>query len=431
MKEKTLKILAIVLAVAAVATGVLFFVSRGEKSASPILEQKTVEYIYEESEYTKSKQYSPLGSEKVVYLPTDFDNIYYTADLKGNVKFYEYVPGIMQACPLEVKQVKTTISATYEKIPVTVSYIEKDGKACGYGVFTSDMSADVDVYAYAFVKLTAKPSGYGEGYLLLADFDKNNFYKADKLYSEIYNFDLAKGKASTYVSNNTRLIDRNGSFRQDWTLLTDEFIANLGGAKFFLSSRYYNESDKGLRADVMELSNAYRPKIVVKDILGLWFVNNESGMHYLRKTADGFAKILNAGGNEQVIYQFEGDFHNDYLLSGNFIINKKSLEMTDLMTGKTATLKDIDISTADIFELSPDGTKAVFATSGEENAHGTVVQNITYCYVDGSADPAIFTEPMLFSASSSFIWLNENSNIMSARALEATGETVGSVIFVY
>jgi hypothetical protein len=38
---------------------------------------------------------------------------------------------------------------------------------------------------------------------------------------------------------------------------------------------------------------------------------------------------------------------------------------------------------------------------------------------------------MLFSASSSFIWLNENSNIMSARALEATGETVGSVIFVY
>ena len=431
MKEKTLKILAIVLAVAAVATGVLFFVSRGEKSASPILEQKTVDYIYEESEYTNSKQYSPLGSEAVIYLPTDFENVYYTADLKGNVKFYEYTAGIMQPCALEMKQVKTTIAATYEKIPVTVNYIEKDGKACGYGVFTSDMSADVDVYAYAFVKLTAKPSGYGTGYLLLADFDKDNFYKADKLYSEIYNFDLAKGKASTYVSNNTRLIDRNGTFRQDWTLLTDEFIANLGGAKLFLSSRYYNENEKGLRADVMELSNAYRPKIIVKDILGLWFVNNESGMHYMRKTADGFEKILNKDGKEESIYTFAGDFHKDYLLSGNVIINKKSLEMTDLLTGKVTTLKDIDISKADIFELSPDGTKAVFAVSGEENANGAVVQNVTYCVIDGSADPVIFTEPMLFSASSSFIWLNENSNIMSARALEATGETVGSVIFVY
>ena len=431
MNSKMLKILAIVLAVAAVATGVLFFMSRTEKTASPILEQKTVEYVYDESEYTKSKQYSPLGSEAVIYLPTDFENVYYTADLKGNVKFYEYSAGVMQASALEVKQIQTTLAATYEKIPVTVNYVEKDGKACGYGVFTSDMSADVDVYAYAFVKLTAKPSGYGEGYLLLADFDKNNFYKADKLYSEIYNFDLAKGKTSTYVSNNTRLIDRNGSFRQDWTLLTDEFIANLGGAKLFLSSRYYNENEKGLRADVMELSNAYRPKIVVKDILGLWFVNNESGMHYLRKTADGFEKILNKDGKEESIYTFAGDFHNDYLLSGNVIINKKSLEMTDLLTGKVTTLKDIDISKADIFELSPDGTKAVFAISGEENANGAVVQNVTYCYVDGSADPVIFTEPMLFSASSSFIWLNENSNIMSARALEATGATVGSVIFVY
>ena len=431
MKSKMLKVLAIVLAVAAVATGVLFFMSRTEKTASPILEQKTVEYVYDESEYTKSEQYSPLGSEAVIYLPTDFENVYYTADLKGNVKFYEYSAGVMQASALEVKQIQTTLAATYEKIPVTVNYVEKDGKACGYGVFTSDMSADVDVYAYAFVKLTAKPSGYGEGYLLLADFDKNNFYEADKLYSEIYNFDLAKGKTSTYVSNNTRLIDRNGSFRQDWTLLTDEFIANLGGAKLFLSSRYYNESDKGLRADVMELSNAYRPKIVVKDIIGLWFVNNESGMHYLRKTADGFEKILNKDGKEESIYTFAGDFHKDYLLSGNFIINKKSLEMTDLLTGKVTTLKDIDISKADIFELSPDGTKAVFAVSGEENANGAVVQNVTYCCVDGSSDPVIFTEPMLFSASSSFIWLNENSNIMSARALEATGATVGSVVFVY
>ena len=87
------------------------------------------------------------------------------------------------------------------------------------------------------MKLTAKPAGYGEGYLLLADFDKNNFYKEEKLYSEIYNFNLAKSSASTYVSNHTRMIDKNGTFRQDWTLLTDDFVKNLGNSKYFLSSR--------------------------------------------------------------------------------------------------------------------------------------------------------------------------------------------------
>lgn len=429
MNDKKIKILAIALAVLTVITGVLFFVSKGEKSASPILEQKTLEYSFENSEYTLSESLSALGANGEIYLPTDFDGVYYSAKLDGSVKFFEYSGGQMVASALEVKQVNTTISATYEKIPVTVNYIEKDGKACGYGVFTSDMSADVDVYAYAFVKLTAKPAGYGEGYLLLADFDKNNFYKADKLYSEIYNFDLAKAKTSTYVSNNTRLIDRNGTFRQDWTLLTEDFVANLGGAKYFLSSRYYNEADKGMRADVMELSNAYRPKIIVEDILGLWFVNNGSGMHYLRKNAEGFAKILNNGA-EQVTIQFEGDYHRDYLQSGNFIINKKSLEMTDLLTGAVKTLKDIDITDADIFTLSPDGTKAVFALSGKENANGAVVQQLTYCTVDGSADPVIFAEPMLFSASSDFTWL-DNSTVMSARALTADGVTVGSVIYVY
>ena len=430
MKNNKLKILAFVLAVVTVATGILFFVSKGEKKASPILEQKTVEYSFDESEYTLSESLSKLGADGVVYRPTDFDGMYYTAKLDGSVNFFEYSDGEMTASALEVKQVKTNISATYESIPVTVNYIEKDGKACGYGVFTADMSTAVDVYSFAFVKLTAKPAGYGEGYLLLADFDKSDFYKADKLYSEIYNFDLAKAKASTYVSNNTRLIDRNGTFRQDWTLLTEDFIANLGGAKYFLSSRYYNEADKGMRADVMELSNAYRPKIVVEDILGLWFVNNENGMHYLRKTEDGFAKMVLLNGEEKAETEFSGDFSKDYLLSGNYIINKKSLEMTNLMTGDSETLKDIDISKADIFTLSPDGTKAVFASSGEENANGAVVQVVVYCTVDGSADPAIYTEPMLFSASSDFTWL-DNSTVMSARALTADGTEVGSVVYAF
>ena len=292
------------------------------------------------------------------------------------------------------------------------------------------MSKDVEVYAYAFVKLTAKPAGYGSGYLLLADFDKDNFNKAEKLYSEIYNFDLAKGTASTYVSNNTRLIDKNGTFRQDWTILTEDFIENLGGAKYFLSSRYYNENDKGKRADVMELSNAYRPKIVVEDILGVWFVNDANGMHYLRKTENGFANVYKAGGKETELTKFEGDWETEYLQSGRYLVNKKSLVMIDLLTGSSKTLKGINIESADVFSVNADGTKAVFASYGELNANGVPVQSITYCTVDGSADPVTYTEPMLFSESAGFVWL-DSSSVMSVRAVDADGKTAGSVVYTY
>lgn len=429
MNDKVIKILCAVMAVIMVAAGVVFFVSTKNSGGSPQIENpEPIVFSYDESAYTASL--SVKGANGEIYLPTDFSGIYYTADLNGSVKFYEYANDQMVTSTLAVKQVKASLKASRETIPVTVNYIEKDGKACGYGVFTSDMSKDVEVYDYAFVKLTAKPAGYGSGYLLLADFDKDNFCKADKLYSEIYNFDLDNGKTSTYVSNHTRLIDSNGTFRQDWTLLTDDFINNLGGAKLFLSSRYYNEADKGLRADVMVLSNAYKPKIEVKDILGVWFVNDGNGMHYLKKNDKGFANILKTGDTENVLTQFEGDWQTDYLQCGKYLINKKSLVMIDLLTGSSKTLKDINIENADVFSVNPDGTKAVFASYGEINANGTPVQSVTYCTVDGSAEPAVYTEPMLFSENAGFVWL-DSSNVMSVRAITADGKTAGSVIYIY
>ena len=431
MKNNALKIATIVLAVVMVVSGVVFFISSGNDKTEIITKDPDpVVYTYEQSEYFLSGKLSVKGGNGEVYLPTDFENVYYSASLDGSVKFFEYANGAMNPCALEVKQVKANLKASYETIPVTVNYIEKDGKACGYGVFTAAMSADVDVYSYAFVKLTAKPAGYGEGYLLLADFDKDNFYKADKLYSEIYNFNLANGSASTYVSNHTRMIDRNGTFRQDWTLLTDDFVKNLGNAKYFLSSRYYNESDKGRRADVMELSNAYRPKIVVEDILGVWYVNDANGMHYLKKNDSGFANMNLVNGESRVLTQFEGDYYADYMQCGKYLINRKSLVMTDLMTGATQTFKGIDITSADVFSVNPDGTKAVFASYGEVNANGTSVQKLVYATADGSSEPLLYAEPLLFDESAGFVWI-DGSGVMSVRALDGTGAKVGSVVYAF
>ncbi len=428
MKDKALKIIAAVLAATTVVSVAAFFLTKDKTPSGKPSEKDAVVYSFDNSEFTKAV--SVKGTNGEIFLPTDFENVYFTADLKNNVAFYEYANGAFSASALPVKQVKANLSATYETIPVTVNYIEKDGKTFGVGVFSSEMGSDSEVYPYAFVKLTNKPSGYGAGYLLLADFEKENFYSAEKIYSEIYNFDLASGKTNTYVSNNTRLIDKNGAFRNDWTMLTDEFIANLGDAKYFFSSRYYTAAEKGTRADIMVLSDAYRPEIVAEDILGTWFVNDANGMHYLRKTDKGFSNVINQNKTEKVLTEFDGDYFADYVQDGRWLVNKKSLAVTDLMTGATKTLKDIDITAFDTVTVSPDGNKFVFSAKGIKNGNGAVVQQIVICTADGSKEPVTYAEPLLFAESSDFVWL-DNGNVMFVRATVADGSKVASVIYAY
>ncbi len=426
MNTKTLKIIAIVLAVTTViSAGAFFFTRNGDDGLLNEI-AKPEEYSYSESKYTLCEKLTVKGTGGEIFLPSDLDGIYYTATTDGKIDFYEYSGDGFVPCTLEKKEISVKIKASYESIPVKVHYVAKDGKTFGCGVFTSDMDSSVEVYSYAFVKLTEKPDGYGEGYLLLADFDRDNFYNPNKLWSEIYSINLESGKTSTYVSDNTRLIDKSGAFRSDWTLLTDDFIENLGSAKYFLSSRYYNSDDKGKRADVMVLSNAYRPSVVVSDILGLWFVNDGNGMHYLKKTDGGFANIVNIGNSETVLATFEGDYYTDYLQDGKYLVDKKALTVTDLLTGAVTTFGKTDITAADRVSVSPDGTRFVFAFDGEENSNGTCIQRLVYACADGNVYS--YAEPLLFAESCGFCWLND-SRVMSVRALDGTGSSFGSVVF--
>ena len=153
-------------------------------------------------------------------------------------------------------------------------------------------------------------------------------------------------------------------------------------------------------------------------------------MHYLRKTDKGFNNVHNNKTAETVLTEFEGDYFADYLQDGKWLINKKSLVMTDLMTGTTKTLSGINIIGFDYMSISPDGTKIVFAKNGVKNENGATVQQAVYCTADGSAEPAFYNEPLLFSESSGFIWL-DNANVMSVRALDGTGSKVGSVVYSF
>lgn len=426
---KAAKIIAIILAVVMAASAAVFFITKPEGEPVEIIPSSEPEiYSYEASAYTQNAAISVKGADGEIFMPSTLDGIYYTATLENEIKFYEYANGELVPFGGETKTVKTKIPATYEKIPVTVSYIVKDGKTFGCGVFTSDMDSSVGVYAFAFVELINKPAGFGDGLLLLADFNKNDFYKINKIYSDFYNFNLAKGTANLYVSNNTRLVDENGTFRQDWSMLTDEFIRGMRDSKYFFSNRNYSDD---VTMDVMVLSNAVKPDIAVKNILGSWFVKDEHGMHYIKKSANGFSNVLKSGSNESVLAEFEGDYFSDYMRSGNYLLNKKSLVITDLLVGSTKTLKDIDVSDAAVFSVSPDGNKAVIAFAGKANESGAMIQTVIYYnFADDTAEPAIFSEPLLYAESCDFFWL-DNSSVMSVRPLDASGSKAGSVVYKF
>ncbi len=416
------------MAVLAAVFAAAFFATR--QSPEPAVTEAVPE-VFSLNNSNYSFKLTVAGSQGEIYLPTDREGLYYTATLDNKIAFYTYSGGIFTPASYEVKTTEVKLNASNQSIPVKISYIDAGGLTVGYGVFTSDMNKDVKLYEYAFVKIAKKAPGYGDGYWLLADFDKNNFYKSEKIYSEVYSYKIGDETVSTAVSQNTRMIDRNGTYRQDWTMLTDEFISNLGSSNYFLSSRYYTQDERAKRCDVMEWSSAYRPKIVAKDIIGTWFVSDKDGIHYLKKDGNGFSSVVKKDDKEKKSIKFDESFDN-YLRSGNFVINKKTGTVTNLLTGDKSEAGDIDLNGLKYFSINKDGSKAVLLFEATEDSSGTPVQKIIYCSLDSGYKTATFEEPMVVEDAADFVWLPGNGNsVMSVRAVTDSGDTAGSVVYTF
>ena len=421
------KVIALILAVIAAGFAAAYFATR--RSPEPQVTGTEPEvFSLNTSGYSRSVK--TLGENGEIFLPTDKEGLYFTATLDNKIAFYTYSGGAFAPASYKVQKTEVKLNASNVEIPVTVSYIDAGGLTVGYGVFTSDMNKDVKLYDYAFVKIAKKAPGYGEGYLLLADFDKNNFYKAEKVYSEIYNYKTGDESVSAAVSQNTRMIEKSGTYRQDWTMLTDEFIRNLGDKNYFLSSRYYTQDERGKRTDVMEWSSAYRPKIIAKDIIGTWFVSDKDGIHYLKKDGKGFNSVTKKDDKEKKSVKFE-DSYDNYLRSGNFVINKNTGTVTNLRTGDKAEAGDINLNGLSYFSINKDGTKAVLVFE-EKDVSGTPTQKIVYCSLDSSGNTETFEEPMMIEDGTDLVWLPGNgSSVMSVRPVTDSGDKAGSVVYTF
>lgn len=415
-----------------VATILVFFVVKSRKTneefeiSSPVGEK--VEFVLSESDYTQ--KIAVAGENGEIFLPTDKEGLYYTATLENEIKFWNYSGGKFTPAAYETSQAAVSLNVSGFVVPVTLTYIDADGLTVGYGVFTSDMNSSTEVYSYAFCKIAKNPAGYGEGYMLLCDFDKENFWKPDKIFSELF-LNYVPGRTSSVscgLSQNTRLVDKNGGLKQSWSMMTDEFMANEGSEKLFLSSRYYTADEFAERADVMVYSGALRPTIAAKDIIDTWFVSDDEGYHYMVKDGDNFKTVTAKDGNVSDGIKFDAPW-SSYLRCGNYVVNKETNVVTNLMTGDKVTLKDVSIRSASVFSINDDGTKMVFASTTEDVGNGTPSQAITYCSV--SSDTAeTFLQPLLWCEEGGFVWV-DGSSVMSVRALKNEGTPCGSVIYTF
>lgn len=322
-------------------------------------------------------------------LPTDFDGVFYTADPNGNFEFYEYKNGAFTKIDAS-GTVTATVSLSNQNIPAKITYLKRDGKVDGYGLFTTAISdAPVAIYDYGFFHVKTMPEKFSGDALLLLDTKKDDFYKPDKVYEEAYTLNLSTGKTKVFLLQKSRTIGENGGSRSDFTLLTDALVDNAGSRLLFFTGRYYAEDSE--KRDVMFRTGSTQTHGFANADYN-YARSTDKGIVFLRKTDKGFNVMRFSNEKEAVLKEFEGTFGTDYLLSGDTLIGKNGT-VYNLATQKEQAFDAPGLKELAAAAVSPDGKRLVLAGTPE---NGTVnEQRIVYVDLEAGKQKA-FTGADLF-----------------------------------
>jgi len=334
---------------------------------------------------TYRDMFTSLSDNNLPLLKTDIDGVLYAMDTEGNVKFYEAGNNTLtEIAETGSYEVKTECSG--QTLTAQIHYLEKDGKTTGYGLFTNELYEGVYVYDYAFFKVSDFFENYSHSsgtLLLMLDVDKTRFYSEDKVYSEI--FRLYKDHTTEYFLNeNQRVVDLDAKMRTDYKMFTDDIDDQTSSRLLFFSSRFYTAYDEYTKYDIMS-SGGSGENIdnirYIKDVAALNFWRTDSEVYYIRANEDddsGFSlmKYDASSDTEMTAHWFQGNLADDYLIDGNYILNRKTGEIYDVMNDSS---KMIDYSEMkkdfkpDLFEISDDGNTVVVRGANMRNKPAIIV----------------------------------------------------------
>lgn len=299
------------------------------------------------------------------YMQSDFNNIFYSADTDGNIKFYEFKDGKFADYSGTVNTVTLQPECSYNVIPIKISYIVKDGKTCGYGLFTNKNTPQINLYSYVFAKLTDIPAVYGiDGKMLLLNTNPDEAYCSDKTYTEIFTVDMTTGACTAMFSQRDRNIEKSGKMAERWNILTDGFIKSIDKKAAFISGRLYNEGTKVY--DAFDINRSINTP-EAKEIFGTFLRENkkDGGYIYLKKTSSGFKSVKFIAQEEEIV-RIDSDIEKECVFSGDWVYTVKDKTFTNLVNGTKITADGVEA--IDMFAVNSDGSKIVAVANYENQA---------------------------------------------------------------
>lgn len=313
-------------------------------------------------------------------MKTDIENVFYTMNKAGEVGFFKVNDKNIEKID-DVKTFAVTVVCSGQKLPVTIYSTVVDGRTLGYGLFTNENHPEVFLYDYAFFKVTDQFEAYSSksDLILLIDVEKARFYDENKVYSESYY--LYKDYTSkTFLNEDQRIVDLNARLRTDYKMFTDGILHQSQDKILFFSSRFYNDFEYSDSTDVF-ISGGYGENVdnnrYILDVASFDIFRTEDGVYYFRNketsaeeavTGDetgnsaeekgAFSVMLYDGKESREIITFAGSLKEDFILSETRLLNIKTGEIYDVLTGESSKLDYSEFETTfipDLFETSENG----------------------------------------------------------------------------
>lgn len=420
------KIILLVLTAILVVTAAFSFLTKDKDFLSKITGTSEPSDVTSTDEVSETLEKSNFTSDYPL-VQTQQRDIFYEAHPDGTIKFYKFANGTFTQITEGVNKKDVTLTCSYQKVKFKLHYLKADVGTIGYGLFNSTQSDDTKLFSYIFVRMMDCPKAYASysktDYVLLTDMDAEDAYNPDKTYSDMYSYNIKSETTTLVVSQRDRLVQRDGTMREDWTIFTDSMLNSNVKHNLFATRRFYDTSENAREIyDIISVKNSRATKKAsTTTVTGSpsYVVREKDGAYFcFANTKSGFDLIKN-GDKKNPLASFQETF-DEYSVSRNYILNKTTCELTDITSGTVTELRKADFTELSGFAVNDSASKAVLFCNDEPQS--------IIIYDTATGEEKVYTDNLFNSGICNFCFIDDNTLLSSS--YDENGKALNTTITV-